>query len=121
MQNLRFWPRSQNLRTSKDLIQTPPEPPEPPRVTLRGYEVGHLSPFCLWKGENALEGSRTTALCDVRFMRLWRKAAMQPWLCPCDACAKGELVHAEATSTSDLVFGISNLAAIELYQSYGCA
>ena len=42
---------------------------------------------------------------------------------PCDACAKGELVHAEATSTSDLVvvFGISNFAAIELYQSYGCA
>ena len=26
---------------------------------------GHLSPFCLWKGENALEGSRTTALCDM--------------------------------------------------------
>jgi hypothetical protein len=45
------------------------------------------------------------------------------WLCPCDACAKGELVHAKATSTSDLVvvFGISNFAAIELYQSYGCA
>ena len=33
----------------------------------------------------------------------------------CDACAKGELVHAEARSTSDLVFGISNFAAIELY------
>jgi hypothetical protein len=46
-------------------------------------------------------------------------------LCPCDACAKGEQVHAKATSTSDLVvvFGISNFAAIELYdnQSYGCA
>ena len=83
---------------------------------------GHLSPFCLWKGENALEGSRTTALCDVRLW-LWRKAAMHTWLCPCDTCAKGELVHAEATSTSDLVvvFGISNFAAIELYQSYGCA
>ena len=83
---------------------------------------GHLSPFCLWKGENALEGSRTTALCDIR-LRLWRKAAMHTWLCPCDACAKGELVHAKATSTSDLVvvFGISNFAAIELYQSYGCA
>ena len=52
-----------------------------------------------------MEGSRTTALCDVR-LRLWRKAAMHTWLCPCDTCAKGELVHAEATSTSDLVFGI---------------
>ena len=62
----------------------------------------------------------TTALCDVR-LRLWRKAAMHTWLCPCDTCAKGELVHAEATSTSDLVFGISIFAAIELYQSYGCA
>ena len=81
---------------------------------------GHLSPFSLWKGENVLEGSRTTALCDVR-LRPWRKAAMDTWLYPCDACAKGELVHAEATSTSDLVFGISNFAAIELYQSYGCA
>ena len=38
---------------------------------------------------------------------------MDTWLYPCDACAKGELVHAEATSTSDLVFGISNFAAIE--------
>ena len=38
---------------------------------------------------------------------------MHTRLCPCDACAKGELVHAEATSTSDLVFGISNFAAIE--------
>ena len=51
-------------------------------------------------------------------LRLWRKAAMHTWLCPCDACAKGELVHAEATSTSDLVFGISIFAAIELYRSY---
>jgi hypothetical protein len=41
---------------------------------------GHLSPFCLWKGENALEGSRTTALCDIR-LRLWRKAAMHTWFC----------------------------------------
>ena len=81
---------------------------------------GHLSPFSLWKGENVLEGSHTTALCDVR-LRLWRKAAMHTWLCPYDACAKGELVHAEATSTSDLVFGISIFAAIELYRSYGCA
>ena len=36
---------------------------------------GHLSPFSLWKGENVLEGSRTTALCDVR-LQPWRKAAM---------------------------------------------
>ena len=57
---------------------------------------GHLSPFSLWKGENVLEGSRTTALCDVR-LQPWRKAAMHTWLCPCDACAKGELEHAEAT------------------------
>jgi hypothetical protein len=63
---------------------------------------------------------KVLALCDVR-VRPWRKAAMDTWLYPCDACAKGELVHAEATSTSDLVFGISNFAAIELYQSYGCA
>ena len=41
------------------------------------------------------------------------------WLCPCDACAKGELEHAEATPTSDLVFGISNFAAIELYAHIG--
>ena len=45
-----------------------------------------------------MEGSRTTALCDIR-LRLWRKAAMHTWLCPCDACAKGEQVHAKATST----------------------
>ena len=90
---------------------------------MQREQVGdHLSPFSLWKGENVLEGSRTTALCDIR-LRPWRKAAMHTWLCPCDACAKGELVHAKATSTSDLVvvFGISNFAAIELYQSYGCA
>ena len=63
---------------------------------------------------------KVLALCDVR-LRPWRKAAMDTWLYPCDACAKGELVHAEATSTSDRVFGISTFAAIELYQSYGCA
>ena len=45
---------------------------------------------------------KVLALCDVR-LRPWRKAAMDTWLYPCDACAKGELVHAEATSTSDLV------------------
>ena len=82
---------------------------------------GHLSPFCLWKGENALEGSRTTALCDVALAAVAQGCHASLVLCPCDACAKGELVHAEATSTSDLVFGISNFAAIELYQSYGCA
>ena len=38
---------------------------------------GHFSPFCLWKGENALEGSRTTALCDVR-LQPWRKADIIP-------------------------------------------
>ena len=65
-----------------------------------------------------MEGSCTTALCDAR-LRLWRKAAMHTWLCPCDACANGELVHAEATSTSDIVFGISNFAAIELYAHIG--
>lgn len=51
-------------------------------------------------------------LCDVR-LRLWRKAAMHTWLCPHDACAKGELVHAEATSTSDLVFGIHTKNSLE--------
>ena len=93
---------------------------------MQREQVGdHLSPrsfvsILSLERRNVLEGSRTTALCDVS-LRPWRKAAMDTWLYPCDACAKGELVHAEATSTSDLVFGISNFAAVELYQSYGCA